>query len=63
MNVAKKEDSENCFRTEKPQETLKWKSILGRKFKGGGVKIIIRMCVEVSPSIEKIEKRFCDRTR
>ena len=36
----RREDSENYFKTEELQETLEWKSVLGRTFKGGVVTII-----------------------
>ena len=45
-----KEDSENYFKTEDKQERLKWKNVLGRKFKGDVVKIIIYLGKEVAPS-------------
>ena len=59
----KRKNSENYFNKEEPQMTLAWKSILGRKFKGGVVEIIIRLGAEVAPLIEIIEQKNCNRTQ
>ena len=56
----RKEESENYFETEEPQEMLDWKSILVRKFKGRVVKIISTLGVEVEPSTELTEQPFSD---
>ena len=48
--VKKKENSENHFKTEEPQEMLEWKDILGRKFKGEVVNIISTLGVEMQTS-------------
>ena len=45
----RKEESENYFATEEPQEMLEWKSMVGRKFKGGVVKIISTLGSELEP--------------
>ena len=41
MNVIKRnEEDNNYYKTELPQDELEWKGVIGRKIKGGVVKII-----------------------
>ena len=48
-------------KTEEPEETLEWKDTIGRKYKGGVVKIIIKLRIETRPPIETPQQPFCDR--
>ena len=45
-------ESENYYKTEEPQEKLEWSETIGRKFKGGIVKIICSLVEEAEPTTE-----------
>ncbi len=57
-NITEKEDTEIYSQIDYLVEALEWKDTIGRKHKGGVVKIISKLDAEITPPIEKTEQPF-----
>ena len=58
MNITEKEDIEIYSMIDYLEEALEWKDTVGRKYKGGVVKIISKLDAEITPPIEKTNSLF-----
>jgi hypothetical protein len=55
MNITEKEDIEIYSMIDYLEEALEWKDTVGRKYKGGVVKIISKLDAEITHPIETTE--------